>query len=379
MIPKHLIRVDIPTLSNDWFAFRTTGIDLEGQWYEGGIGASEIGSICSYDEYCPKAEVYGNKVGIMKSSSTDNAATIHGRVMEPHIIEQWRCEGGTPEESIIRYGKYVSTGDEKCFVKEAFLEKSYVINPKWPFLFISLDGAIAPGNVNRLTGEVLDHVCPLECKTISRYAARSYRKGYPDKYDWQIQQQMLVLEAEYGEIAILEDGRDFKIIPCEKNQWMHDKILEFGMDFWVNRVRPARLALALYYDAKASGDIKTREENWEIIQMLEPGPEGSDRYAEIKKDSYVEKVPAMNGSKELYALAHKYKSYHTVGKEIDKHKKELRGIFVKALADQQAKEISFGKGERLKFSKDMKLTVTVKDAMEKEEASRIVDGIKELE
>lgn len=192
MIPEHLQRIRIPTLSNQWFDFRTTGTEINGVKYEGGIGASEIGSLCDYDEYCPKAEVYMNKVGTFRTESIDNEATIQGREMEPLIVNRWRAWEPQSEKPYLKYGEYLSTGNEKHLYREAKLEKSYIVNPKYPQLFVSLDAYIPVGGINQITGEVLDHVCPLECKTIARYAAKSYRNGYPPKYNWQIQQQMLV-------------------------------------------------------------------------------------------------------------------------------------------------------------------------------------------
>lgn len=141
---------------------------------------------------------------------------------------------------------------------------------------------------------------------------------------------------------------------------MQEDIIRVSEDFWNKRVLPARDALRTYHEAKAAQDNALAERAQKFISELEPDPERSDRYAEIKKEQYTEKFPSIKGTKSLFDLAKRYDRAHKFQKAFDDEKKKVRGQFLNELSNTQSREIEFGDHGHVKFTKDMKITVKVK-------------------
>lgn len=351
------IEFRIPTHSEEWYKFRTVGT----QGYDGGIGGSETGKILGLDNYRPVlAEVYHHKVGTEQITQFDNLPMCMGRILEPTVMHFWQCYDGDVEEMVHRYELWKKKGDE-VLIRKAKEVDCYLVNEKYPWLFTSLDFAIPAGETNLITGEPLEKDSPLEIKTISKNAARVWEEGIPPKYVAQVNQQMIVTETDYAEIAVLVDNGDFKIYKFQRDEELCERILQETRAFWFEKVRPARKLKKLRDAALVKGKTDIFEKYEGNIQRLEPEPDTSEAWKEYLSEQLKVEKELVTGSQFDLKMAKLYKTCDAMIKELNKKKQLAQNFIVKSFVKHGVEEIDLlkkgkityrqaGRGRRLNVS-----------------------------
>lgn len=342
-----LIKFKIPTHSEEWYKFRTTGIED----FPGGIGGSEVGKILGLDNYRPVlAEVYHHKVGTEQIVQFDNIRMCVGRVMEPVIKDFWQCFNGDVDDMLDRYEKFKSTGDMSLLIRKAEEANYYLVNPKYPWLFVSLDYAIAKGEPNLITGEPLEKESPLEIKTISRNAARVWEEGIPPKYSAQVALQMIVTETDYAEIAVLEDGGDFKIYKFERDEELCNRIIEETKKFWFEKVLPGRKLFKAKSIFMERGNMEKVEQVDSKIMYLEPEPDTSEAWKDYLSERFTKEVEVFRGDKFHLKLARSYKGVDAIMKALDKKKTLLKNHLIKAMVRNKSELMDLDKYGKVTYT-----------------------------
>lgn len=237
----------------EWLNYRHTG-----------IGASEVGAIMGLDDYTSSLELYYYKIGEVPKFDTESLASFLGREQEDLIARLWQYWDGDEAGMIrnFRAGNMV----RKCQRVNAFVR-----NPDYPWLYVSLDRRI-----NRIKGKGEGS---LELKTISGYEADKWDAGLPPKYVTQLATQVGVCEFDFGEMALLQDGRRFDVLPFENSPSIWNHVVTRTQDFW-NRVVQGRKWVNEKYDAMINFNQKRVDELTAEIDRLAPEPDGTLAYAD---------------------------------------------------------------------------------------------------
>lgn len=245
----------------DWLAFRKRG-----------FGASEIGAIMGVSEYSSALELFHEKSSPHIRDSVMNMAMFMGHEMEDKIAKLWSFWDGTEAGMIRNYR-------EGKVVRKMRNINAYIQNPKFPWLFVSLDRIINQHN-GRKEGA-------LELKTMSNWIGKKYRAGIPPQYMVQLQTQCLVCGFEYGELAVLEDGRKFSVHPFEYDKEIGEMIVEVTHDLW-QKVEKAKIIQTQIYEAKRNYNQRAVQDLKAELDYLEPAPDGSIGLELFLKDEYKE-------------------------------------------------------------------------------------------
>lgn len=247
--------------NEDWLRFRKRG-----------IGASEVGTILGLSQYTSSMELFYEKIGEGIEYKTENIAMFMGKEKEAFVANLWQYWEGTEESMIQNYrqGKKI---------RRMQRVNAYIQNPKYPWLFVSLDRKINRGK-NGEEGA-------LEIKTIGGYEADKWVGGIPPSHIVQVQTQCLVCEFNFGELAVLRDGRNFDVYPFDYMPGIGEEIVEKTKDFWY-RVENARRVLTQRFEAQKSFNMKAVEELTEELHTYEPEPDGSEAYERFIKDKFKE-------------------------------------------------------------------------------------------
>lgn len=365
----NLVEFNIPTHSERWFQFRTVGIPE----HKGGIGASETAKICGYDKYPPvPIKVYHEKVGTEDPDMWDNERMLHGRLSEPLIIAFGKLYDGTKESYVQRIERFLSEGEpDKMCERMIHRVRSYVVNPKYPWLFVSLDGALDKDAYSLITGEKLNAYCPYEIKTIEGRVAQQYDSDFPPKYIYQINQQMLVTETNYGEIAVLKDGKYFDIHPIERNEEICEEIIAKTKDFWFNRVVPGREWFKSYRDAQISGDRKKMEVAKAHIMSLEPPVDGSDETRKymtrrVQQSHEEGETKLVRGNVTQYMKIRHYTGMNEVKKLLESDLNKVKSSLMSEMAEQRTRFLSFGEEGKIQITRDGKFRSDMEIDLEEE-------------
>lgn len=366
------IKIRLETHSKQWFDFRTVGTEVDGVFIAGGIGASETGKITGKDKYEPVAQqLFYQKIGTETPKRFDNPAMFHGRHLENYIKEIWQCYDGTEEGYIEIFENWKRSGhDPKELVRQATDIGYILINMDHPQLFASLDFGMVPGSVNMITGESLEMLCPLETKTIQYWASQSWEDGIPPTYLDQVEQQMMVTGAPYSEIAMLQDGREFKVFRVEENKENQETISELTRDFWFGRVLPGRKLFAEMKTARP----EQQEMYLEEISRLEPPPSHTPAYAAYISQKYLKVKEFAFGSDKHFAHAHHLKVVTELKKEIDHVELLLKNQWLDFFNSEGLGELRFGTGKgKISVNKNVLGNISLRNSLKSDFKSEVKD------
>lgn len=262
---RNLITTKTEGMSNrDWLHFRTRG-----------LGASDIGAVLGFSEYCSPMQKFDEKITLTPKPRFENLSMFLGKQAEEKNAEMWEYWDGSIEGMISNY--YSGNKVRRCRKINA-----YVQNPKYDWLFVSLDRII---NKHTIKGKSFGEGA-LELKNLSSYEVQKWEEGIPTSYLLQVQTQMLVCGFEYGELAIKQDDRNYNVYPFEKNKAICEQIIDQTHDFWHGKVIPARKIQTQIFHAKQNYNQRLVEELEGQLQQLEPEPDGTDSVSDFLSYKY---------------------------------------------------------------------------------------------
>ena len=249
--------------NKDWLHFRTRG-----------LGASDIGAVLGFSDYCSPMQKFDEKISLNPKPRFENLMMFLGKRAEALNAEMWEYWDGSVEGMMNNY--YSGRKVRRCRKINA-----YVQNPKYDWLFVSLDRIINKHvDKGRSFGEGA-----LELKNLSSYEVQKWEEGIPTSHLLQVQTQMLVCEFDYGELAVKQDDRNYIVYPFEKNKEICEQIVEQTHDFWQN-VKEARKIQTQIFHAKQNFNQKLVEDLMFKLQELEPEPTGDDSVSDFLSEKF---------------------------------------------------------------------------------------------
>jgi len=323
---KDLKIYNIPHHSDEWYAFRQQG-----------IGGSEVGTVLGINKYDTNVRIFHEKIGNIEQRREDSERMFWGRTNEENIARVWQYYDGTQDG-------YVENFANDKIVRKCRSVNGYVVNPQYPWLFASVDRLInIEGGFNLITGEPLDKEGILECKNMSYWVSKMWEDGIPIFYLVQIHQYMLILDADYAEIAMLVDGGRLAVEKIQRDEGIIEKMLNITKSWWYDRVIPGQEAVHKRNQAQILGNVAEEEKYEAIIQQLEPEPDNSEAYKEFMEEKFVETRPTIDGTMELYSLARKDNFLKKIKSRIDTERTGIKNLFIKFMTNNGAESVDFGK------------------------------------
>jgi predicted phage-related endonuclease len=282
-------------------------------------------------------QLFHEKVGTMEPDRTMSAPAFHGIHQEEYVARLWAYYDGTEEG-------YMSNFEAGNVIRNASELVGFVQNPKYPHLYCNLDRVIEKGSRKlnddgTFSDEITTKLCPLEIKTMNSFVYKKYN-GVPDMYIIQVHQQMMIMECDYAEIAILIDGRGFKVFPIERNEEIVEMITERTYEFW-KRVLQGRQALIEAEMAKEDEDYEKYDDWMGVIQQLEPEPNDNEHYSAFISDTHEVEQEIMMGDEELLGQAKHLQTVKEMIKQLEKEKRELENKVKNEFRKESVEKIEF--------------------------------------
>jgi putative phage-type endonuclease len=309
------------------------------EWYEfrkRGIGGSDVGTVLGINKYDTAVRLFHEKIGSVQPRRDDNERMFWGRTNEETIARIWQYYDGTKDG-------YLENYKNEKIVRSCRNMNGYLVNPKYPWLFASVDRLInIKGGFNLITGETLTENGILECKNMGYWMSKIWEDGIPIYHLAQIHVYMAILETDYAEIAMLVDGADFKVEPVQRDEKLMERILSITKSWWYDRVVPAQEARARREMADMQGNTAEAERMDAVIQRYEPEPDTSEAYKDFMEQRFVKIRPSVQGSIPLYALAKKDNFLNKMKGKIEDERNRIKNIFIQYMSQNQAESIEFG-------------------------------------
>lgn len=166
---------------------------------QSGIGASDASAIAGFNSYQSAYGLWVHKTEPLRIEPMDELAEW-GLILEPVILQEFNRRA---EQQAIR-----------CIQHALFRDNER------PHLFASLDAGI---------GEPL---IPVQLKTAHFQAGKIWAKEVPVGYLCQLQVEIHICERDYGFIAVLIDGYQFRWHKVYRHQKFIDRLLKKIDHFW---------------------------------------------------------------------------------------------------------------------------------------------------
>lgn len=323
---KDLEIYTIPHHTEEWYDFRKRG-----------IGGSEMGTVLGINKYDTAVRLFHEKIGSIEPRREDNERMFWGRTNEENIARVWQYYDGTQDG-------YVENCVNNKIVRKCRSVNGYIVNPKYPWLFGSLDRVInIEGGFNMITGEPLEMEGILECKNMSYWVSQMWEDGIPIYHLAQIHTYMAIMEADYAEVVMLVDGGRLQVEKIMRDEALIERILTISKAFWYNRVLPGQKAIDQRNLAEVGGDI-AESEKWEAeVQRVEPDPDDSEAYKDFMEEKFLKVREVVDGTMDLYALAKRDNFLIAFKNRIDKERTGIKNKFIQFLGNYGAESIDFGK------------------------------------
>lgn len=185
-------KITVPKDRLEWLALRKAG-----------VGSSDSAAACGVHPYMTPLELYTEKLG--PPEDIDNKAMYWGRVLEDVVAREFCLGTGWKVQ------------------KSNFVLKSI----DHPHMLANLDRVI----VGQGKGPGI-----LEIKTAGQFMANEWGPDgsdeVPEEYIIQVQHQFAVTGYDWGVLAVLIGGRDYRTYPMRRNEDMIEDIIALTQEFW---------------------------------------------------------------------------------------------------------------------------------------------------
>lgn len=302
-----------------------------------GIGGSDVSAVLGLNPYKASAELFYEKV-LKINQTEENEAMFFGKQLEDKIAELWQYWEGSPESMISNYNE------------EKIIRRSKRVNA----ILKHKDYNWLSANVDRL---IIDkgNTGVLEIKTVSGWAADQWRDGIPPSYLTQLQTYLLITGYEYGEIAILRDGRYMQVHPFKQVPEIIDAIISRTQVFWENVLTARDLLYAWVFDKEIYSvrdflNIAIPDDVKYVLSDLEPAPDDSIAYENYLKDRYKIIPVTKQGTYEQLTKAIQYQSYQTIIKDYEKLKRGISNELKSQMGEAEC--LDFGNDGRITHKED---------------------------
>ena len=274
-----------------------------------GIGGSDVAAILGLSQWKTPIDVYNEKVNNEYPIAT------------PRMRWGIRLENAIATEYKEQTGRKI----RKCH--------KIIRHKKYPFLLGNIDRVIISGNGY---GPGI-----LEIKTASGFFEKTWQEEIPLYYFAQIQHYLFITGYTWGDIALLGDGRDFKIIPIKPDSSYIETALPILIDFWKNNIlklNPPEPTIfddlnKLYPQEIKGKAIEISDDTYKIIQDLKI-VKGQLLALNNDKKNYEQQIKIAMGDSEYLTFNTKpivtwKQSKDSESIDIDRLKNEMPGIYDK--------------------------------------------------
>ena len=208
------------------------------EWLEarrGGIGASDTPKILGLSPYGGALTVAADKKGLLPDE--DNEILAAGRRLEP-VIAEWALE-----------------------------DMGHKSGHPWGFLIRSVEHPHLMATPDWVILEEGDIMCPLQIK--NTMMASDWDEGVPSHVKVQVLQEIIVMGAPHGYVAVLLTGNRLRWAKVERDPELEAQILETTLDFW----RDCQKDEADFAERWVDGDKATRG----ALVLLHPDDNGETK------------------------------------------------------------------------------------------------------
>lgn len=332
---------------DDWFKFRTNG-----------LGASEIPTLLGYSPYMSKLELFHRKIGVLYEP-INSLQALYGKTTEQFSSDLYASWELNKDNTIVNYNNGIKL--RECY---KFPQYEYVVNDKFPYLFVSPDRGSK-------TSESKDLNISVEIKQTSDMVLRQYANKINPNHIIQLMVQCAVWEKPLGHLFYLIERSDIRLHEFNYDGVIIDVFTEQNLidevkDFWV-RVLKGRAINAQIQEAKRTRDLMLVRDLIPMLEELEP--ESNDintlnfeKYLTEYYYQYNDRKPIkeIEGTEEMYNIVREYNNSNISYKEAEKNKQMYKNKILDMCKGSIDFKVKFNGKEYVQVTPTSRGGVTIK-------------------
>lgn len=168
-----------------------------------GVGASEVPSVMGVGRFHSRYALWAVKTGRLDDDFIPNEYQHWGKLLEPIICDEYTRRKGL---GIKDHGRFNTEQHPDLDCLFATLDREILGDPRGP--------------------------ASLEAKNTGSHFRREWEEGVPLIYQLQIQTQLEVKDWDWGALAVLIGGHEYKSTEVERDRELGEMILEEVGEFW---------------------------------------------------------------------------------------------------------------------------------------------------
>lgn len=300
------------------------------------LGSSEVGPVIYGNNFTCNLEIFWNKVAGPKDRD-ENIRMWLGKQTEDTTAKCWQYYDGSD-------GSIVKNHRAGTPVKQGINKKLTIFNSDYPGRSSTPDLFIQPFGKYANKGEGF-----CELKNTQSYVLNSYENNIPTDNLFQVCDQVMIGDVQYGELFYFVDNKFFVGHEFDRQTMkkMEAVIKSVTLPFWQS-VLKARKLYNQSCEAKRNFNFKLVAELEAEIFKLEPPAQNTRGYEDFLTQRYKDRLTTGNtitGNDVYFAIAQKHRD---IGKKIKKLEDEKR--FLEIQLKEILKEnncIDFGKAGKV--------------------------------
>lgn len=295
------------------------------------IGASDVSVITGSNKWKCKKRLFYHLIGIYSLEWRTNKS-VAGHLLEPLVALNWESWVQDRDEHLLNLERGITVRKTK---KADF----FLLNDKYPNLFVSIDRLHDGETFSPFTGQLYDELTPIELKTTEDSYYRLWDSGITKSYTDQVQAQMMVSETKVAVFCVLVNGVYFHVREVEYDSFLADKI-DYESRQFATLCKAGKQLVDLIKSAKSESEVN---EYTAMLDEISPEPLALEDEQDLAKELFSNSSGSIKGDEKDFQHVVDYTSAMEQIKALEEAKQLAKNNLIVKM--KEAEEMVFDGGK----------------------------------
>ena len=295
------------------------------------IGASDVGTTTGSNKWkCPN-RLFKHLVGL-ESFEWITEKSVAGHLLEPIVASHWQSWTEDKNQTLLNIQRKITLRNTKTV-------DYFLLNTKYPQLFVSIDRLHDGTTYSPFTGELYDELTPIELKTTEDNYYKLWDDGITQPYKEQVMAQMMVSETKVAVFCVLVNGNYFHVMEVDYDKSIVDKI-DYETRKFAEMCKAGKQIIDLLKEAKSESEA---DEYRYMFTQIEPEPTALEDEQVLNRQIYLNSIGLLKGDEEWFKYLLEYQKAHDDIKASEEAKQLAKNHITRLMKDAEVMEFEGGK------------------------------------
>lgn len=295
------------------------------------IGASDVGTTTGSNKWkCPN-RLFSHLIGLY-SSEWITEKSIAGHLLEPIVAQHWESWTDDQNQRLLNIQRKINLRKTKPV-------DYFLLNDKYPQLFVSIDRLHDGETYSPFTGALYDELTPIELKTTEKDYFKLWIDGMTEPYREQVMSQMMVSNTKTAVFCVLVNGNYFHVQEVVYDSSIADKI-DYETRKFADICKAGKQILDLRKDANSESEY---EDFSAMLESITPEPTFLEDEQVFNREVNPVSYGLLKGEEEDFQFLLNYQKAHDEIKALEESKQLAKNNITRLMKDAEILEFDGGK------------------------------------